>query len=498
MKNIFIILTLIFILGSCNEPSVTQAIKYFPKGLDPSENFGVDELMIYSQIYEPLVTIDEDNSTVHPHLVKYWKISENNKEYTFYLRENIVFHDGSTLHTDDVKSSFDWFNLKNPKSSLFDLIEEITILDSMSFKINLKQSNSTFLYELTSPIGFVIISKKAIENQANNLSFHPTGTGPYKISSFDEGIKVELKLFDLYWGKGESKIKSINFKYYSDKFNREKSILTNDVDILYMVSGLSIDRLKWQGKVDYLVQKPVSVFYLGFNNQNKVVDNLYLRQAVLKAINIPRLVLNVNRGNAIVAKGPLPPVYLDYNGIFQESFNIREARILLAKAGYPNGLKLKLYFPKVGFVRETIVEMIKSDLAKIGISLEVTMFDTWEEHINAVMSDSAQLFIDGGKSSVIGDAESFLRSFFHSKSEFNTLHYQNARVDAWLDQARLESDPERRQELYKKITEQILEDTPAVFLYHVKPHFAYNREKIKTLPVNPYGIIQYHKIELNN
>ena len=82
-------------------------------------------------------------------------------------------------------------------------------------------------------------------------------------------------------------------------------------------------------------------------------------------------------------------------------------------------------------------------------------------------------------------------------SEHNILHYKNSKVDSWLNQARSEFDRNKREILYKKIVEQIIEDTPAVFLYHVKEHFAYNTKKIKFLPVDPYGIIQYHKIELN-
>ena len=97
----------------------------------------------------------------------------------------------------------------------------------------------------------------------------------------------------------------------------------------------------------------------------------------------------------------------------------------------------------------------------------------------------------------MGDPENFLYSLFYSTSESNYFHYRNPEVDHWLDEAAKEPIREERNKLYQKIVNTILDDTPAVFLYHTRPHFAYNKEKIKYLPVNPYGIIQFNRIILN-
>ncbi len=114
------------------------------------------------------------------------------------------------------------------------------------------------------------------------------------------------------------------------------------------------------------------------------------------------------------------------------------------------------------------------------------------------VTNSGYINLIYGKSEIIGDAENFLYSLFHSDSEYNTLQYKNIQVDKWLNEARIESDRQKRDQLYKQIVKAILNDTPAVFLYHVKPHFAFNREKIKSIAVNPYGIIQFNRIILNN
>jgi peptide/nickel transport system substrate-binding protein len=150
----------------------------------------------------------------------------------------------------------------------------------------------------------------------------------------------------------------------------------------------------------------------------------------------------------------------------------------------------------IGFTRQTIIEMIRSELGKMGISLDVKLFNNWEEHDRAIKSDSAQMFIDSYGSDVLGDAHDFLYSLFHSKSAINSLHYARDNVDQWLDAACREADEQVRQEIYEKVVQQVLQDVPAVFLFHVKPHFAYNRRKIKKMVVNPYQIIQFHRLEL--
>ncbi|MEJ2538141.1 MAG: ABC transporter substrate-binding protein, partial [Calditrichia bacterium] len=288
------------------------------------------------------------------------------------------------------------------------------------------------------------------------------------------------------------------FKFFNNDSEREKSILQNKADILYAISGFAIDRLKWLGKIEYEVIPTFSTLYIGFNLDNKILGKKEIRKAILNSINIPSLVLNILRGNSIIAKGPLPPSLFYYNEIAQDPYNLEEAKQLLKNSDAKGNLKLNLFYPKEAIVRQTILEFIKANLAKVGITLEIIPFNTWKEHNLACQSDSAQLFIGAWGSDVLGDPENFLYSLFYSTSEFNYFHYHNAKVDRWLEEAAQEPIREKRDILYQKIVRTILDDTPAVFLYHVKPHFAYNKEKIKYLPVNPYGIIQFNQIILND
>lgn len=499
MNKIILIIFFILING-CDvlheKQSLIHGINNFPNGLDPGKNFDVHEIQIYSQVYETLVKLEEDGHKVIPCLAKKWKVSEDGKLFTFYLQPNVYFHDNSLLNAEIVKYSFDRQLELNGSSPLLNMIDTVEVTDSSSFSIRLKYPYALFLYNLTSPTTYVAISKNALKKYGNDIAFHPIGTGPFYLKKWEPKKTISLNTFKNYW-KSKNNINKIIFEYYDNLVQREKSLQQDEVDVLNTISGYSIDRLKWLGTIDYKVFNPINVIYLGFNNNDELLKNIFIRKAILRSINIPKLVLNLLRGNSLVSKGPLPPSLHNYNEIKQEIYNIRESKKMLKQAGYDKGLRLKFYFPKHAITRQTIIELLKSNLSKIGISLDVKMFNSWEDFNEACRSDSSQLFISGWASDVVGDPENFLYSLFYSKSEFNSFNYKNIQVDLWLDQARREFDRNKREILYKKIVEQILEDTPAVFLYHVKEHFAYNTNKIKSLPVDPYGIIQYHKVELN-
>ncbi len=492
----FIILT----LHSCdfNQKSevVSQGIEGIPAGLDPAYNTSGDEVQIYSQIYETLLRFGSDGKTLVPLLADHWQNSPDNKNFIFILKSHILFHDKTPLNADAACFSFNrQINLRKT-FPLFEMIDSVTAVDSMTIRIRLKYPYALFPYTLTSPIGLIPISRRALEMYGDDIAHHPVGTGPFEIGEWQDSTQIVLNAFPNYH-QGKGNIDKVVFRMYPKKSDFDRAILDQNVDIVYLVSGFFVDRLKWLGTINYKVLPSINTIYLGFNNSDPPFNDARLRKAVLHAINIPRLVFNINRGNAGIASDLLPTVFGLDSCSKQDGFDLEAAKNYMAELNKPRPLKAKFFFPEAGFVRQTILELLKADLAKIGIDLDVEMISTWSKHNNACRGDSAQLFLSGWQSDVLGDPENFLYSLFYSKSQYNILHYANRQVDRWLENARQEPDPKKREKLYRSIVNLIMEDTPAVFLYHVKPHFAYRKKKIKYLPVNPYGTIQYNRIILN-
>ena len=464
--------------------------------LDPATSEEVSESQIISCIYESLIQLGVDYHTLQPEVAEEWEISGDLRKFRFRLKSGIRFHDGSPLNADAVDHSFQRQITLNSSSPLFNMIEHIEVLDSLNLEIQLKYPYAQFLYTLASPFGLKIISKSALEKYGNEIATHPVGSGPFMVKEFLTNQRLHLTA-NPHYRSSSGQAKEVVIKCYNDYFSLEKDFREQKLDLIYAVPGFSIDRLKWQGRIEYQILPPLNVIFLGFNCRQPPFSDPRVRTAVLKAININELVNIVYRGKSLQAKSPVPPRLFDTGTIQQAAFNLQEAKELLGEAGYPDGFSAKFFYLDRLRPRRTLIEAIEFNLQQLNINLEMIPFYSWSELNEACRSDSAQLIWNSWQADVAGDPENFLYSLFYSSSQFNFFQYRNPDVDHWLELSRLEPHPEKRQILYRKIVQQIVEDTPAVFVFHVIPVFAYNRQKIKELPLNPYGMVRYNQIVLN-
>jgi ABC-type transport system substrate-binding protein len=189
-------------------------------------------------------------------------------------------------------------------------------------------------------------------------------------------------------------------------------------------------------------------------------------------------------------------VFLNDNSGYSSQFNPEEAKRILLQEGYAEGLTLNFYYPRNFFTRPTYVESIKTAFRKVGITLNITAFDSWKDLEEAMNNESSQVFIYGWGAEILGDAGNFLRTLFYSTSKTNFFHYNNKDVDNILDKALREKSSSLRDVYYREAVQRIMDDIPALFLMHVKEFYAYNKEKIKSVSISPYGIICYDKIIL--
>jgi peptide/nickel transport system substrate-binding protein len=494
----FIALFTIFLsMLSCSlfehEKEIKHGIYFFPKGLDPAKDTEFLEYQIYAQIYESLLRLDKDYETILPCLADSWFVSEDNLTYTLQLRPDVLFHDGSRLTAEAAKVSFIRQIALRPESPLFNIIDTIYTAGPLTLKIDIKHPYVPFLYSLASPNGLLVISEEALKKYGNDIDKNPVGTGPFYLDYWKEKKIISLLAYSDY--REKSTVDRVTFILPDSTPQAEVLFNNGELDVLYMVAGNWLDRLRWLGKIEYFVQKPLNTIYIGFNLNNDPVNKLAIRKAILMGIDIKRSVLITNRGNALPARGPLPPIYKGFDDIKQKSYNPESAMILLREAGYPNGLSLNLYYFSPHYSRQIKIEIIKSHLTKIGITLKTKIFYNWTSYKEALADKDCHIFIDGYGSELIGDPGNFLYSLFHSKSSYNRVNYQNKYTDNLLEKAFQEVDKVKRHQMYRTIVSNIIKDTPAVFDSHIKSHFAYNSKKIKTLVVNPYEFIYFHRLE---
>jgi peptide/nickel transport system substrate-binding protein len=490
-----IILSLIF--SACDsEVELRQGIRTFPSGLDPAVNHDAYEYQIYAQIYEPLVRLSRNQSKILPCIAESWQISDDLLTYVFKLTPNIYFHDGNLLNAEDVKYSFNRQIKYRENQLLFSLIKDITVLDSLKLKITLTNPYSPFLYWLASPNGLLVMSKNSLQKLGHEIEKNPVGTGPYVLNKWIDGHAILLHAYPKY--REIQTVTRLNFTFSDSSKEAEILFKEGKLDVLYMVAGYWIDRLKWLGQAKYYVQKPTNTLFMGFNLNNPPVNNRLIRKAILKSLDLKKNIIITNRGNAIAAHGPLPPIYTGFEDLKQEDYDNSEAKRLLKLAGYNNDLNLNLYVPEYSLSRKTKIEIIKNQLEDAGIKLHVTYLNSSDSYYESIKDGKCHIFLDGYSSELIGDPGNFLYALFHSKSSYNNMNYKNNEVDILLEHAFKEPGESKRRYFYRQVVKNVLSDIPAVFGAHVKPHFVYNSKKIQSLVASPYEYIYYHKLKLYN
>ncbi len=320
MNNYIVFFLISSLLISCGflkeEKEITQGLNFFPSGLDPVTNTEFFEYQIFSQIYEPLLTLDYDYQTLLPCLAGTWSVSEDNLEYTFHLRPDVLFHDGSILTAEAAKNAFMRQTQLRPEYPLFNIIDTIRSVGPLTLQIELKYPYLPFLYSLASPNGLLVISQKALEKYGDDIDKNPVGTGPFYLDQWQEKKYITLRAFSEY--RENSTIDKITFILPDSNSQSEVLFKNGDLDVLYMVAGHWLDRLKWLGRVEYFVQKPLNTIYLGFNLDNDPVNKIEIRRAILMAIDTKKSVYIANRGNASPAEGPLPPIFSGFDDLKQK------------------------------------------------------------------------------------------------------------------------------------------------------------------------------------
>lgn len=473
---------------------IIQAVDALPEKLIPGLYTNYNELQVAFQIYETLLRLSDDRQTLLPHLASTWQYSADFKQLTLQLRDGIRFHDGTRLDAKAAKHSIDWLKGHNPASPYLAAIDSVLLVDARVIRIHLNRPDARFLYFLASGTGPVMMSKTALDSLGEHIFKHPVGTGPFKVISWDTD-RIRLQAFDLYRER-KGNVPELHFVYYPYSGQLEKSMEEGKTDVVYAVHGSTIDRLQWSGKIDYIVNSSIMCNMLAFNLENELTGDPEIRKNLLSHMNTRKFVINMNRGTADLATNPLPPAFKGFSDLKQKPDDTEADSSSRPQMEQP-GKTLTLYYPESAFLRPTLLLGIKADIMKSGFDMELHPVKPSDDYFEITGRKSTPMFAYGWRSDILGDPGNFLWSLFHSESPYNFFHYRRSEVDTLLEKAIREFDTRKRHDHYRQIVKLVLEDTPAIFLDHLKEYYAYNVSKIKSISMTPYGIINYKDVVIH-
>ncbi len=481
---------------------------YPPQILDPAKTVEYSSANVICNIYDTLLRIDSEDGEVKPCLAKSWEISDDMMDVTFYLRPGVSFHDGTPLNAEAVKISFErqidaessFYSEEPPNlfASSYEVVDSISIVDSLTVQFRLKRPFAPFLKSLAMSLGASIVSPSALETYGSEFGKNPVGTGPFEFESWEKD-KIILQRNEIYWDRAPV-ISKIVYKILPEPSVGIENILDGSLDVLTPISPTYMERLRSSQDVIIASRTGMYLVFVGFNCRSQALSDPRLRKAIALGIDKRKLVNIAFHGTASVAKGLVSQEFLDCGPeLEQPSYNSSMAEKLLSEIGYGEALNLKLLIHYSSLERAGIAPLaVQRYLKEVGIDVKISYFTSWDEYNEALKDPSTDMFIDGWISDN-GDLDNVFYPLFHSKGmgEGNLFRYSNAEVDRLLEDARSTFDEETRRDLYREAQRIIIRDLPCVFIAHIKQICALNK-RVQNFKVSPFGVQRFDKVTISN
>ncbi|GAB7044105.1 MULTISPECIES: ABC transporter substrate-binding protein [Catenuloplanes] len=347
---------------------------YEPQNLDNTAGGGqgVTEAL-NGNVYEGLFRLT-DAGTVEPLLATAHTVGEDGLTYTFTLADGVTFHSGKALTSADVKASIERVTAETSRSarkSSLAVIKEIATPDDKTVTVTLSAPSISFVYHLS----YVWI----VNTAAGDLTTTADGTGPYRLGEWKRGATLSLTRNDAYWGT-KAKNAGAVFHYFTDATALNNALLTNAVDIV--TSEQSPDALaQFESNPAYKINEGTSTtkLLLAFNDRVAPFDKVPVRKAVSAAIDNAKLLNSIWGEYGTLIGSMVPPGdpwYEDLTAV--NAYDVEAAKRLLAEGGVPNGFTFTLDTPNYD-PHPTAATFIKSELAKIGVTVEINTItsDEW-------------------------------------------------------------------------------------------------------------------------
>lgn len=475
MKNfkVFWAIILVIITGitvfSANEPqgkaiygrSVVVAVPQDPDYLDPHKAAASGTYEMMFNVFEGLLKPDS-NGGVRPAIAESYSISNDGLTYTFKLRDNVYFHNGEKVTPEDVKYSYERLMGVNGEALSTDFqnnVEYVKIVGNDTIEIRLKQVDTSFLYNFTQ----AILPKSNDGKQNTN----PIGTGPFKFVEYLPGQRIVIEKFDKYWDPKLPYLDKVEFRIITDPQTTLIAFKAGEIDMVPRLGTQYIDLIGNNGYIVSGEQNLVQI--LGLNLKRKPFDDLRVRQAISYAIDKDMLIKAVADGYGTKLGSNMSPVMGKYfkEGLADKySTNIKKAKELLTEAGYKNGFDTTITVPSNYKFHVDTAQVIVEMLKQIGINAKIEQVEwgVWLDRVYAGRDFDSTIIAFTGKLSPYDILKRYMSDY--SRNFFN---YNNPKYDEIIKKATMETNIEKRIDLYKQAQVILSDDLPAIFL--MDPNF---------------------------
>jgi peptide/nickel transport system substrate-binding protein len=479
------------------------------RSLDPGLAWDYTTNQVAAQIAESLVTLDENNNIV-PELAASWS-QVDDVTYVYNVRNNVLFSDGSPMTMDDVLFSYE--RAKDPDggtyfSDFFEEVDSFTV-NGWQFTIKLKQPSAVFKYVPATGAGR-IISKAYYQKKGKSFGSASGGiiaTGPFVYQKWTSGREVVLKKNTNYWNKERlagNLIDTLVFKIIPDDTTRVAALQRGDADFCVNVPTDMLDQLNAHKDLTTASMNSFHLTYLALNTQRAPMNDVNVRKAISRALNIPEFQQNIIKGagtaGTILPFGP--SLYNENAAGWQQylsrtqgyTYDLAAARQHLSRSAYPNGFNADLIVNRQNSLALQRALYIQEALKAININVNVkglTGGEQDEYHVGNARDANGFRDYDmliGGWEADYPDSDCNIRIMYvASQGEaggYNAAAYGTPQVESLITAQRATIDPARRFQIQTQLMDIIVNDVPyIIFDYSVR--YSVLNKKYTNLAITP-------------
>ena len=454
-----------------------------PANLNPLLGVHYTNNWIISQLFDTLVNFDWEWN-MYGRLAHSWELSDDQKTWTFHLRENVKWHDGKPFTSADVKYTFDQYLLQDlPRSGSWrGVVKSIEAPDPHTVLFNLEAPNPAFVANnLAAWRGVGILPKHLYEGTdmvKNPHNWDPVGTGPFKFKEWDRGDHLTFERFEDYWEEGKPYLDQWIVRIMPSAPGRLVALESGEIHGLASGPGLTSTDAKLMDPkpgifVDWTVSSATGIRIILFDKVgNKHLKERKVREALGWAVDRDEL-------NDIVFEGlgqarlrsflsPQAPAAWLAPDLKEWTHDPAKAERLLDEAGFPKGaggkrFSLRFAFQAGSGVEQQITEVIKSHFAAIGVTVVLDPLDTANLVSKVLEKYDFDMFLAANG---FGADPTWLEAYYYGGSvkpgSYNVARYDSPDFNALFDKQRMEVDPEKRIKQWHELQRIWLRDLPGV------------------------------------
>jgi peptide/nickel transport system substrate-binding protein len=501
--------------ATTNTVTARKVLRYAesnPKNsLDMQTNTSSKVAVISDHITEALLRYDEELKLQTVLLSKLPTVSSDGLTYSFELKPNVKFHDGTTLKSSDVKFTFErmftpstgalsayYYNMiKGAKEMLAGQatsLEGFKVIDDTKFEVTLTAPYTPFISNLA--ISYAeIFPEDAVKKAGKDWGIKTLiGTGPFKLKENNPDSGVVLVRNDEYHGT-KQQLDEIQVKYIDDPNTQLMEYEKGNFDVVALDTTLYksyAENPKFKDQIN--PYQSLSTTFLNVNNNDKVFSNAKVREALSYAVNREEITNFLLNGTATPATTFLNPKIPGFNKDAKAyEYSTQKSKDLLKEAGYANGIQVTATVSSTDANATKIFTAIQGQVKEAGIDLKIESMDA--ATFNAKKAEgSLQLYL-AGWSALYPDGDNQMYSYlFSSSSKTKSLNYNNPKFDELVTKARISLDEKERAELYKQADEIVTRNDYAVIpLYNQKSYFL-AKPYVKNMKI---GNLIYHFFDVD-